>query len=263
MVTHYMSEKKSEIVIENQRILFDKIFEIERSELYRNIFREVYGDDYPEEANPDSFITLTELQAFAKRLNVGFEKTIIDLGCGRGGPGMWIARQTGANYIGIDFSKSAIEQATKKQGAFKMKGTVNFCIGNLYSLNFPENNFDGAVSIDVLSFIPNPYAVIKEVARILKPNAIFVFTTWEKENSQESSSYRSLLEDAGFEVISYSEPANWRERQREVYQKTLEIKDQLIKEIGRDGAFSYIMEAKRYLPIVNDLKRILAVAMKR
>ena len=32
--------------------------------------------------------------------------------------------------------------------------------------------------------------------------------------------------------------------------------------MGRDGAFAYIMEAKTYLPTINDTKRILAVAMK-
>ena len=73
-----MSEKKDEKVLENLKVLFEIVFKKERSESYRDIFREVYGDDYPEEANPDSFVTITDLRTIAKNLNVGPGKTFID-----------------------------------------------------------------------------------------------------------------------------------------------------------------------------------------
>ena len=257
-----MSEKKDEKVLENLKILFDIAFKKERSESYRDIFREVYRDDYPEEANPDSFVTITDLRTFVKNLNVGPGKTFIDLGCGRGGPGLWIARETGANYVGIDFSENAIKQANHRSADFKIEGTSKFQVGDMYSLNFPENSFDGALSIDVISFIPNPLAAIKEAARILRSKAFFVFTTWENKTSHKNNDYRSYLRDTGFKIKTYSETPDWKQRQREVYQKTLELKDVLIKDMGRDGTFAYIMEAKKYLPELNDLRRILAVAMK-
>ena len=257
-----MSEKKDEKVLENLKVLFEQVFKKERSESYRDIFREVYGDDYPEEINPDSFVTITDLRTIAKNLNIGSAKSFIDLGCGRGGPGLWIARETGANYVGIDLSENAIKQAQDRSLDFKIKGTTKFQVGNMYSLNFPTNSFDGAISIDVISFIPDPLAVIKEAARILRPKAFFVFTTWEDKKSQKINDYRSYLRESGFKIQSYSETPDWKQRQRDVYQKTLELKKLLIKDMGRDGAFTYIMEAKGYLPILNDLRRILAVAMK-
>ena len=202
------------------------------------------------------------MRTIAKNLNVGLGKTFIDLGCGRGGPGLWIARETGANYVGIDFSDNAIRRATQRLENFKIEGTSKFQVGDMYSLNFPENSFDGAVSIDVISFIPDPLAAIKEVARILRPKASFVFTMWENKTSEKIQDYRSYLRDTGFKILSYSETPNWKQRQKEVYQKTLDLKNQLIKDMGRDGAFAYILEAKRFLPTINDSKRILAVAMK-
>ncbi len=81
----------------NMKKLFNTIYKGERSQSLRDIFRKVYGDDYPEEANHDSFVTTTTLQNFVRYLNVGPGLTFVDLGCGRGGPGMWIARETGAN----------------------------------------------------------------------------------------------------------------------------------------------------------------------
>src|SRR5665648_722041 len=106
-----MSEKKDKKVNDNLKALFEQVFKKERSESYRDIFREVYGDDYPEELNPDSFVTMTDLRTIAKNLKIGPGKSFIDLGCGRGGPGLWITRETGANYIGIDLSENAIKQA--------------------------------------------------------------------------------------------------------------------------------------------------------
>ena len=247
-----MSEKKGENVLDNLKVLFEQVFKKERSESYRDIFREVYGDDYPEEINPDSFVTITDMKTIAKKLNIGSAKSFIDLGCGRGGPGLWIARETGANYVGIDFSENAIKQAQDRSRDFKIKGKTKFQVENMYSLNFPTNSFDGAISIDVISFIPDPLAVFKEVARILRPEAYFVFTTWENKNSNINNDYRSYLRDTGFSIKSYSEIPDWKKRQSEVYQKTLESKKLLIKDMGRDGAFAYIMEAKTYLPTIND-----------
>lgn len=257
-----MGEMKEEIVLENLKKLFDKAYQKERSESYRDIFREVYKEDYPEEVNPDSFVTMTDLRAIAKNLNVGPRKTFIDLGCGRGGPGLWVARETGANYIGIDFAESAIKEANHRAMNIKIKGSFDFQVGNMYSLNFPENTFNGAISIDVISFIPDPLAAIKEAARILRSKAFFVFTTWEYKKSPKTMDFRPYLRDSGFQIKTYSETQDWKQRQREVYQKTLELKNVLIKDMGRDGAFVYIMEAKTYLPMLDDLRRIFAVAMK-
>jgi len=51
--------------------IFEIIFKKERSESFRDIFREVYRDDYTGETNPDKFVTITDLRTVVKNLNVG------------------------------------------------------------------------------------------------------------------------------------------------------------------------------------------------
>jgi len=257
-----MNKKKEDKALENLKNFFNQIFKKERGESYKDIFREVYGNDYPEEANPDSFVTMTDLLTVVKNLKVGPGKTIIDLGCGRGGPGLWIARETRANYVGIDLSETAIKQATLRKNNFKLNGTAEFQVGNLNALNFPANSFDGAISIDVLSFIRDPLAVISEVARVLRSKAFFVFTTWENKKSSRINDYHPYLQKAGFKIMSYTETPDWEQRQRQVYQRTLDLKNELEKDMGRDGAFGWIMEAKNFLPILINLRRILVIATK-
>src|SRR5947207_2641354 len=74
----------------------------------QQIRKEVFGDDYPEEADPRSFVTLPELERMARELQVGPGQLFVDLGCGHGGPSLWLARATGAGLIGIDLSAVAI-----------------------------------------------------------------------------------------------------------------------------------------------------------
>lgn len=49
------------------------------------IWREVYGDDYPEGVEPLGFSTRTELGLVQRWLGVGAGDVLVDLGCGRGG----------------------------------------------------------------------------------------------------------------------------------------------------------------------------------
>ncbi|HEX9096231.1 MAG TPA: hypothetical protein VF990_09030 [Candidatus Dormibacteraeota bacterium] len=48
----------------------------------RHIWRVVYGPDYPEEADPFSFVTVTDLHRIAGELGVGWGQTVLDLACG-------------------------------------------------------------------------------------------------------------------------------------------------------------------------------------
>ena len=123
MASYSMSERKTDKASDNLRNMFDAVFKNKRSQSFLDIFREVYENDYPEEANPLSFVTNTDIENIVEKLNVGPGKTFVDLGCGNGGPGLWIAQKTGANYLGIDFSKNAIEQAIQRFSEFDLEST--------------------------------------------------------------------------------------------------------------------------------------------
>jgi ubiquinone/menaquinone biosynthesis C-methylase UbiE len=254
--------RDEELIISNMRKMYDVLYSHEKSESLRDIWREVYGDDYPNEVNHDSAITWTDLRKVVKYFKIGPDKTFIDVGCGRGGPGLWIAREIGAKYMGFDLSESAVEVATKRAIEFGIKDKASFQVGNIYKTNFPDNYFDGALSIDALSFIPNQLKALYEVARIIHSDALFIFTSFEKKNPSHGKNYDFLLHEVGFEVIIYEETPDWNRRQGEVYQKVLESKKILVKDMEKEVASLWIMEAKGFLPRLNDIKRIFALAKK-
>lgn len=123
---------------------------IAQSPTYRRIWQEVYGADYPEEAEPFSFVTGTDLHRIAEALHVHSGQTFLDVGCGQGGTGLWVARETGANILGIDLSEVAIQQARERARRWGLPHQASFQVGNAIRTTFSEATFDGAISIDAV-----------------------------------------------------------------------------------------------------------------
>ena len=80
------------------------------AEFRRQVYLEAFGDEYPTDAATDGYITRSELREMVEALHVGRGQKIIDLGCGRGGPGQCIAEAAGVALVGVDFSAIALEQ---------------------------------------------------------------------------------------------------------------------------------------------------------
>lgn len=64
-----------------------------QSATLERLYRTAYGEDYPAEAQPNAFVSRTTLQRLVGALHVGPGHTVVDLGCGHGDPGLWVARR--------------------------------------------------------------------------------------------------------------------------------------------------------------------------
>ena len=237
------------------------------------ILREVYGDDYPAEADPRSFITLTELRRIALELRVGPGQTIVDLGCGHGGPGLWVARETGAALIGIDLSAAAIDLAPGRAEDFGLAQRAIFHVGDITATGLADRSVDGTMSVDVLWAVADKGAVLHECARILKPGARFVFTSWDRERNPPGypppfTNHEPLLRAAGFSVHEYAVQSGAEERRRAVYERALAARDELVREEGEEGVRRILFEARATLGLEDGVdylsfsRRILVVAQR-
>jgi ubiquinone/menaquinone biosynthesis C-methylase UbiE len=220
----------------------------EKSTLLSQIFREVYGAFSPEEdVCPLSFVTKEDLENCVKALELQAGMNLLDLACGGGGPGLWIARKAGANLVGIDFSVMALEQAVRRASQFGMAAKAKYCHGSMKATGLESGTFDGVVSIDALWMAPDKQSVLQEVRRLMRPQGRFVFTTWEGKvpgtGNPTTDEYRSLLQASGFKIETYEETANWEELQREVYGQWLLQQQTLAQEMGVSAAGMLVNEA--------------------
>jgi ubiquinone/menaquinone biosynthesis C-methylase UbiE len=237
----------------------------------QRIRREVYGDDYPVEADPRSFVTLTELRAIARDLGVGPGHTIVDLGCGQGGPSLWVARETGAELVGVDLASVGIERAEERAAQVGLGGRAQFLVGDITATGLPESSFDGAMSIDVLWAVPDKLAALKEAARILKPGARLAFTNWDRDRTPPGylpplADHRPLLEQAGFEIETYQAQPDAETKRRAVYETIVAAEQDLMQEMGNEAAARLMFEAKGTLGLTDGVdylahsRRIYVVA---
>lgn len=125
--------------------------------------------------------------------------------------------------VGVDFSPVAVEFATASARRLGLESRARFVLADAMATGLPAASLDGAMSTDAIQLMPSPVAVIAEAARILKPGAVFAFTTWcflkGLKGHAAITDYRPVLKEAGFTVETYDEPADWRRRQRAVFEQ--------------------------------------------
>src|SRR4051812_43905822 len=74
--------------------VFDDIFlAYERSARLPALMRLALDETLPPEVEPYSFVTVPALHEIARELQLTARELLVDLGCGRGGPGIWVAQK--------------------------------------------------------------------------------------------------------------------------------------------------------------------------
>jgi ubiquinone/menaquinone biosynthesis C-methylase UbiE len=235
---------------------------------------EAFGGEYPLDEETDGYITRTELRLMADALGVGPGQTVADLGCGRGAPGQWLARITGAALVGIDFSQIALQQARTRASHLNIGAQVSYRLASLDATGLDTASVDGAMSIDVIWAIADKPRALAEAARILQPGARLVFTDWERDLSPPGypasiDDHRPLLEAAGFEVVLRQLHPEADAMRRTFYEKMLQNQEELRKVLDDKTAESSLREARSWLGLLDGIdymahsRRVLIVARKR
>ena len=74
--------------------LFEREFAKPPSAIEEQAAVAALGDEYPAGLDTYSWVSRTELRQVAEQVAVTDSRVIVDLGCGRGGPGLWVAGTT-------------------------------------------------------------------------------------------------------------------------------------------------------------------------
>jgi SAM-dependent methyltransferase len=93
----------------------------------------------------------------------------LDVGCGLG-LGLAYANQLGFELYATEFDQGAIDFVKKQFSVEVFKG-------ELFSANFPDNNFDFVHISHVIEHVLDPIAYILEMKRILKPGGVLAIGT--------------------------------------------------------------------------------------
>lgn len=246
---------------------FDLVYtSVTRNPTFQRIRREVLGDEHPDGITPYSWVTRSDLRRLAHELRVGRGQTFLDLGCGEGGPGLWVARATGAAVVGVDISPVATAHAEQLAYALGLGGWARYVATDAGTTGLEADSLDGAMSIDVLQLLPDRAAAIAEVARVLRTGAHFTFTTWDATRMPPGrvplADHRPLLESAGFAVVVYEETPHWRLHMQTSVDEVVAHLPALRAELGDELANALAEDNAAILPYLDHMRRILVVARR-
>lgn len=101
--------------------------------------------------------------------------TVLDLGCGIGGPARLLAAEYGCRVTGLDLVQAYCDVATELTRRVGLAEKVDFRQGDLREMPFDDNSFDRVWSQHTTMNIPDKVALATEVKRVLKPGGKAVF----------------------------------------------------------------------------------------
>lgn len=245
--------------------VFDIAFQTVADNAQRRIWRAVYGEEYPEGVDPYSFVSRSELHLLNRELQIGPGNVLGDVGCGRGGPGLWLAAHTGADLVGVDISAVALNAASARAAALGLSGRAHYQLGSFAETGLSTAALDAVVSIDALIFAPDKEAAVAEQARVLRPGGRLALTTWDYHRQPagrppQVGDHRPLLEAAGFTVLSYRDTDDWRHRLTAVIDALIDASGEIAAESGEKASTLRASNEEMRRTVDDMLRRVLIVA---
>ena len=138
-----------------------------------------------ESVGQESFMTASEILALARRAGIGPGVSVLDVGCGVAGPGSLLVRELGCEYLGVDFSESAIAIARDRSPG------LPFRTARVPPL--PDGRYDVVLLLEAMLAIEDKTALIHAVAGALRPGGRFAFTL--EEGAALSAAERAAMPD--------------------------------------------------------------------
>jgi SAM-dependent methyltransferase len=98
---------------------------------------------------------------------------VLDVGCGPGTITAGLASRVAPGRVAaIDNAAAALEQATRHAGEAGCADRIEFAVGDVYALDFPDDAFDVVHAHQVLHHLADPVAALREMRRVCKPGGI-------------------------------------------------------------------------------------------
>ena len=126
----------------------------------------------PHESLEDSKVRHQRLMIDKLELREGM--TVIDIGCGIGGPMRRVAREAGVRVVGLNNSEIQLDKAKALNAEAGIDHMVDYLACSFMDMSaVADATFDRAYAIESTCHAPDKAGAFAEIYRVLKPGALF------------------------------------------------------------------------------------------
>lgn len=186
------------------------------TQVLEEVRRETYGEDFGQ----SSWVTGQEYRRFFQLLGLKPSDHVLDVGCGSGGPALFLTSEIGCTVTGVDINEAGISAGRSLVREAGMQDKVQFRQADVREqLPFADEVFSALVCIDVMCHLPDRRQLFNEWRRVLRPGGRVLYTdpvvvtglvSKDEFATRSSTGYfefgpigvnEQLLVEAGFELV--------------------------------------------------------------
>lgn len=156
-----------------------------------------------------------------RRLGYTAGVSLLDVGCGRGGPSVDLARRFGFDVTGVDLVGHNVTLA--RQNAARAGIDADFLVGDAEALPIADDSVRAAVVVDAAQYVADKRALLAELARVLEPGGVVAISdllatpsadpatverftdAWDMAPLATLGTYRTAAADAGFSARRFED----------------------------------------------------------
>jgi len=113
-------------------------------------------------------------ETFVKRLDIGPDVKVLEVGCGYGCNVRWLAQRTGADIQGLTLSPVEVAFVRNKKQGDPIQN-YDVCEGDYHDMHmFEGGQFDRALAVYCLKYSNRLEVALSEIHRVLKPGGLFL-----------------------------------------------------------------------------------------
>jgi SAM-dependent methyltransferase len=105
---------------------------------------------------------------------LGSGDTVLDVGCGLGGPGRFLVDRFGCSVVGIDVLPLRVEIAQALTDLTKLGDRITYHVADASDLPVEDDSVDEVWMLDVALHIRDKRSLFAEIARVLRPGGLLV-----------------------------------------------------------------------------------------
>ena len=121
----------------------------------------------------ESLMTAGEIWDLAVEAGIGPAVTVLDLCCGVAGPGRFVTRELGCDYLGVEAVASAVAIARERANGLPCR----FATAEVPPL--PAGPFDVVLLLETMLAFEDKDALVRQIAAALRPGGRLAFTLEE------------------------------------------------------------------------------------